>query len=282
MHNQSIKGILPHTTHIGKSELYVGNITMMKDYYIKGVGLKIMSESTEHVELGKQGKTILALYTKEYPFAKFTDAGLYHNAILFSSYGELARVLETILQLYPATYAGSADHLVSNAFYFTDPEGNGLELYVDTPKETWIWNNNKIIMDSKYIDIGTFIQTYKKDIKSDQLTMGHVHVKIGNVQEGKDFYKDALGFDLTAELPGAIFLSAGGYHHHIGANTWQSSGAGVRENTLGLRAFEIITTKQELPKLELRLKNKNILYEKTSNTLTTHDPWNNKIMFKAY
>src|SRR5690606_28037910 len=149
---------------------------------------------------------------------------------------------------FDGSFTGSADHLVSLAFYFDDPEGNGVELYWDRPREEWRWQDGSVAMDTLPLDPNGFIAEHRVapgDLAatgavaatgaaaapgSAAASIGHVHLKVGNIDVARAFYVDTLGFEVTVgSWPGALFASAGGYHHHLGMNAWQSRGAGPSE-----------------------------------------------------
>jgi catechol 2,3-dioxygenase len=168
---------------------------------------------------------------------------------------------------------------VSEAFYFYDPEGNGIELYYDRDPKTWKWENGTIQMATLYIDPLEYIQRYivleEKDTKT---AMGHIHLKVGDITVAKQFYVDVLGFEVTAELPSALFVSVDQYHHHIGMNTWESFGAEKRNESLGLASFEfILSEKQDVEKLKDRLQKHAIPFDQEGDTCTFRDPWNTQI-----
>ena len=270
------------TTHIemGLVELNVSNMAVMKQFYVDLVGLEILSEEKGSLVLGFNNRPILHLeYTPELTYPPADDAGLYHTAIVFESPAALAKALKTILTHAPFLYSGSADHLVSEAFYFTDPQGNGVELYYDTDPATWEWKDGRIVMGSIALDINTYIKTHSTEDGSPVRKTGHVHLKVGDIEEAKKFYVDILGLHLTALMPSALFISDGKYHHNIGMNTWESAGAGPRVETLGLRSFEIIIKNaHEMEDLKARLNKGSIGFKEHPRGISLKDPWNNAII----
>lgn len=256
------------------------DIVLLRDFYHEIIGLDILHEDSETVLLGTKEKTLLTLSsTSHLPINHSHQAGLYHFAIVYSSRGDLARTVHRILIKSPESFVGSADHLVSEAFYFSDPEGNGIELYYDKDRSLWQWENNQVKMASLYIDPVEYIKTYivLEEKKSHQ-DMGHIHLRVGDIRTAKQFYKDILGFDVTAQVPGALFVSVGGYHHHIGMNTWESEGVGERVESLGLKHFEMIFSKEhDFISLKNRLKENNVTVFPVDNSFSFHDPWKNKI-----
>ena len=137
----------------------------------------------------------------------------------------------------PSSFTGSADHLVSKALYFDDPEGNGLELYCDRPREQWGWENGHVAMATDPLDPHGFLREHlpDPDALDGAAAVGHVHLQVGDITTAQQFYVDTLGFEVTAVFgTQALFVSAGGYHHHLALNTWQSRGAQARWAALGL------------------------------------------------
>ena len=166
----------------------------------------------------------------------------------------------------PRTFTGSADHLVSEAFYFTDPEGNGLELYRDRPREQWQYPGGQLKMGvlpldpnaflSEHLEEGWTLAAGRPDLDSGarDAVVGHVHLQVGDIPTASAFYVDTLGFDVTAQWNGALFIAAGGYHHHLAVNTWRSMGAGPRAVTLGLGEISItVPTTDDVAALAARL-----------------------------
>ena len=172
------------------------------------------------------------------------EAGLFHTAILFETQADLAATVALAAQFDPSAYVGSADHLVSEAFYFTDPEGNGIELYWDRPREAWDWDDTPQGRTVRMASLALPPQQYfRTHLSEDALArtpeaaagVGHVHLQVGDTDTAAAFYVDTLGFERTADFHGqALFVSAGGYHHHMAMNVWNSRGAGPRRDTLGL------------------------------------------------
>lgn len=264
----------------GCVQLHVHNLKLLREFYTEVLGLTVVRERDNVVELGIKTTPLLILNANlTLARANESDAGLYHFAILFESRGDLARTLSKVLRMRPELFSGSADHLVSEAFYLNDPEGNGIELYFDREKTMWEWDGRHIKMASIYLDPNSYLEEYVTlEEENSSLRMGHFHLKVGNIQEAKRFYVDVLGFDVTAEYPGALFLSVGGYHHHVGLNTWESKNAGKRAETLGLKAIEFLLPNLGiLESVEKRLQEKDIEFQKEPNSLRFRDPWSNMI-----
>ena len=217
-------------TRIASFALKVADLQRSIHFYTEIIGLGLIQGGDHEAILGAGGQPILRL-------VKLQDArrqppnttGLYHAAILWPDRRSLAI---KIAQLSDSGIRfGQSDHLVSEAFYLSDPDGNGLELYRDRPNSEWQWQGDAVQMAIDPIDFDSFFSEIKpQDLDlgnpaaPDGTRLGHMHLRVSDIPLAEKFYHDLLGFDVTASLPNALFLSAGGYHHHIGMNTWESRG----------------------------------------------------------
>lgn len=232
--------------------------------------------------LGRGAEPIVRLSeAKDLRPARPGEAGLFHTAILFDEPSALARSLTSMFARHPHTYVGSGDHLVSEAFYFTDPEGNGVELYHDRPRSQWEWVGNQVRMATLHLDPNQFVRTHLQpaDAGAQPATLGHVHLQVGDIDSARAFYVAALGFDETFSMRGsALFVSAGGYHHHMAMNVWNSAGAGPRRDTLGMGVVDILVpAAEELAKADERLRFASFTPTFDGRTLEVRDPWRNTI-----
>lgn len=221
--------------------LYVGELDNMSSYYENALALEPLAEGHRDGEarivLGRGTVPMVQLVAKkDLPQAGPRQAGLFHSAFLFEDEASLAATVYQAALDPRSRYVGSGDHLVSEAFYFTDPEGNGIELYRDRPREQWQVINGEIQMDTLYIDAQRYLEKHLPGTEAKAMpgVVGHIHLQVGDVPRARDFYTNAIGFDITfTGAPGAVFVSAGGYHHHMAMNTWASKGAGPRAASLG-------------------------------------------------
>jgi catechol 2,3-dioxygenase len=196
----------------------------------------------------------------------------------------------------PSTFTGSSDHLVSQAFYFNDPEGNGIELYWDRDRTAWSWTHGSVEMATLYLDPNVFLEEHLSPELVDDprggsaagaagsgVTVGHVHLSIGSIAQAHEFYVTQLGFEQTAAFgPSALFVSAGGYHHHMGLNVWNSAGAGRRQRTLGLGQVDVVVpTTDSLLATSERLITFGHDVRHDGQTLFVDDPWGNLIRLTA-
>jgi catechol 2,3-dioxygenase len=242
----STQDLLAAGTSMGAVTLRVADLDAMTAYYRDAVTLSVLAQQGDRSVLGRGRTPIVILeHAPELRHAGPREAGLFHTAILFDTEADLAAAVYSVASRDPHTFTGSADHLVSKAFYFNDPEGNGIELYWDRDRSQWSWSHGRVQMASLQLDPNTFLQQHLAD---DALTLpqarparvGHVHLSVGDIPSARRFYVDQLGFETTSEFGSqALFVSAGKYHHHMAMNTWNSAGAGRRRLALGLGLVRI-------------------------------------------
>ena len=272
------QSVLGADTRMGAVELRVKDLQTVRRFYEEGVGLEPLGETGGSVSLGVGGEEIIRLTAAEGDYTNPADAGLYHAAVLYSDGPALAQTLVRLVQMAPNLYQGSADHAVSHAFYFTDPEGNGVELYIDTPADTWKWQDGQVQMGSAPLDPNDFIARHLGQTSDGTAAMGHVHLKVGDLVRAREFYVDTLGFAVTSEVNEALFMSVGGYHHHLAANVWGSAGSGDRPDTLGLGSFTVrLAGPAELDAVAGRLDAAGIDYQHAEDSIAVADPWGNQI-----
>ncbi len=212
------------------------------------------------------------------------QAGLFHTAFLFDDGPSLAATVYRAAQDRRGIFVGSSDHLVSEAFYFTDPEGNGVELYTDRPRETWVREHGQILMTTTFLDPNAYLRTHLDQETFDAGPslagrVGHVHLQVGDVATAHAFYVDAVGFEATLTgYSGALFASAGGYHHHVAMNVWNSAGAGPRAASLGLGDVAVtVPGREDLDALVARLRARGLEHADDGRSVVVHDPWGTRV-----
>lgn len=286
-------------TSMGAVTLDVADLDAMTAYYRDAIGLEVLTDEPARegepaiVTLGRtrgDGETgataaiplVVLRHAPALRHAGPREAGLFHTAILFETQAALAAAVATVAQRHPGTFTGSSDHLVSQAFYFDDPERNGVELYWDRDRTEWSWTHGQVEMSTLYLDPNAFLQQHLTDAALAAHTtapavIGHVHLSVGDVATAKRFYVDELGFDLTTTYGGqAIFVSAGGYHHHMAMNVWRSQGAGRRQPALGLGQVDIVLPDpDEIGALGERLRHVGHEVRDDGRTVHVDDPWGN-------
>jgi catechol 2,3-dioxygenase len=215
-------------------------------YYRNLLGFEELRRSGSRIALGAGGRELLEI---EGSAALKPDdprsAGLYHTAFLFPARADLARWAQSAIDR-KIGIEGASDHLVSEAIYLTDPEGNGIEIYADRPKEAWSYVDGGLQMATERLDFRSLLGELREGDAGWQgapagTVVGHVHLRVGDVDEAEAWWNEAIGLDTIVHYGNAaVFLSSGGYHHHIGANVWHSRGAGKRpQDTTGLSFVEL-------------------------------------------
>ena len=233
---------LPAATHMGVVELTISDLERSLGYYRDSIGLELLSSEGGEASLGAGGTELLHLV--EEPGARPADGytGLFHFALLVPERADLAHWLAHAAR-EGVSLTGASDHFVSEALYLRDPDHHGIEIYWDRPRA--LWEGQVSRMGTWPLDLdGLLAETPGAPFEglAPGTTMGHVHLRVANVDDTVRFYRDVLGLDLMTQLgPQAAFLSAGGYHHHLGANTWESAGAPpAPAGTASLRRFTIV------------------------------------------
>ncbi|MFD6448822.1 VOC family protein [Promicromonospora sp. NPDC060204] len=269
--------------------LRVGDLDTMAAYYGSAFALEPLEERGNgrevHRVLGRGTTPLLRLvHTPGLPAGDHRQAGLFHTALLFDDEAALAATVYRAVQDPRGQFTGSSDHLVSEAFYFTDPEGNGVELYTDRPREQWVHERGQIKMGSAWLDPNAYLRAHLTEAElgaapSRSGRVGHVHLQVGDIATARQFYVDALGLEATLTgFPGALFASAGGYHHHIAMNTWNSAGAGPRAASLGLGEVAItVPGRGDLDALVARLQGANLPFADDGRSVTVADPWGTQV-----
>jgi catechol 2,3-dioxygenase len=269
---------------IGMVTLRVRDLDKVTDYYRDTLGLTVMQRSATSARLGSGGVALLDLERREAAAREARNAaGLYHTAFLMPTRKDLARWLVHAAK-NKVPLSGFADHLVSESVYLDDPEGNGIEVYADRAPETWKWEAGSVAMAADQLDIDgllaltdTHTTNYAK--APDDLRIGHMHLRVGDLEQADRFYGGAVGFDPTRKRSGAAFLSSGRYHHHLGINVWQSAGAGPRDDTAtGLAWFSLeVATQQILEAQTQRLRQAGAPAAAIADGIETSDPWGTKL-----
>jgi catechol 2,3-dioxygenase len=281
--------ILNADTTMGAVTLRVGDLDTMSDYYSRAFAMEPLEEQSRsrevHRVLGRGTTPLVRLvHTPDLPGVDPRQAGLFHTAFLFETPETLAATVYRAAQDPRSRFVGSSDHLVSEAFYFTDPEGNGVELYTDRDRDRWIHDGEEIRMATEYLDPNKYLQDHLNQRVLDAGpamagTVGHVHLQVGDVATARAFYVNALGFEATAtSYPGALFASAGGYHHHIAMNVWNSRGSGPRAASLGLGDVAVtVPGVADLESLTARLAARSIPFAGDGRSVTVTDPWGTQV-----
>ena len=235
----------PDTT-VGPVVLAARDATALSAWYRSVLGLAELAADADAVVLGTaEGVPLLSLLARPgAPVAGRREPGLYHSAVLLPTRADLGRFLRHSAAT-GVRLAGASDHLVSEAVYLTDPEGNGLEVYRDRPRDEWPREGDGVHMDNAPFDLHGVMAAAdagggRYEAVPAGTTMGHVHLKVADLAASQRFYIDLLGLDLMARYPSAIFVAAGGYHHHFGLNEWESRGGVRSKGATGLHAATVV------------------------------------------
>jgi len=285
-------------TRIGHVSLTVANLENQLAFYQQVLGFRLHWREGSEAGLGAGGSDILRLVQNASAKRYQRVTGLYHYAVLFPDRGELARAVKRLFALRYRNYP--TDHIMTKTTYLDDPEGNGIELYAESPEDgAWSMANGRFetrradgtLSDGREpLDVEALFSHLKADDPLDQpvppeTRLGHVHLHVRDVDEAVDFYHGVLGFDLmgAAKSFRAAFVSAGGYHHHIGLNTWQGEGAPPPPtDALGLRYFTVELQEQvEMEKVAGRIMQAGVSSERVDSGILVRDLSGNGIMLQV-
>ena len=233
-------------TRLGAVRLTVRDLDAMAAFYERSIGLVVLTREHDAVRLGAPGGPALVelLHRPAAAPRPSGTTGLFHLALLVPDRAALAAAIRRVTES-GWSFTGASDHLVSEAVYLRDPEGNGIEIYRDRDPEEWDWDEGSVRMATLPLDVEGVMGDLPEEatpLLPAATVLGHVHLNVGDLAATEGFYDGVLGFDvMTRAYPGALFLSAGGYHHHIGSNVWDGAGAPAPPaGAMGLEAFEVV------------------------------------------
>jgi catechol 2,3-dioxygenase len=282
-------------TQVGTVSLNVADLENQLTFYQQVLGFQLHWREGNQAGLGAGGADLLHL-VEQPDFKRYRHVtGLYHFAVLFPDRRELARAIARLFALKYPNYP--TDHIMTKTTYLDDPEGNGIELYAESPEDgTWTLANGEYVTrradgslsdGREPLDVNALLSHLKEDDRLDvsippETRMGHIHLHVRNIEEAVDFYHGILGFDVmgVAKAFRMAFVSAGGYHHHIGLNTWQGEGASPPPaDALGLRHFAVALPDQNaLDEVIARVENAGIPANQTEDGLLLYDPSQNGVV----
>ncbi len=278
---------LPPQTHIGRVRLQVADLQRSIDYYERVIGLHVATRAARTATLTAQDRSrpLVELHEKAgiQPAPRRGAFGLYHFAILLPTREDLGRLIAHIASL--GIRLGAADHLVSEAIYLTDPDGLGIELYADRPRSSWQLRGRELAMATEPLDLESLVRAGESEPWTGApsgTTIGHVHLHVGSIEAGEAFYHSALGFDkIVWGYPGALFLSAGGYHHHLGTNTW-SPGPSATDDQAHLIEWELVVPQaSDAAAAAHSLDAAGYPTQAERNSWTVRDPWGTRLRIAA-
>jgi catechol 2,3-dioxygenase len=268
--------VLPAALRLGPVELTVTDLDRSVAWYEQALGLRSARKSPVESDLGDGRTTVVRLVEDRGANAAGRHAGLYHYALLFPTREELARALLRVAAAQTPVQ-GLSDHRTHEAVYLADPDGNGIELAADRPREDW--PADAYADGPAPLDVAALLATVEGESPSanvrEGVRVGHVHLHVGDIGEALAFYRDVLGFELQANLGTAVFLSAGGYHHHVGLNVWKGHGVGpAPAHTVGLRSWTILLPSPgDVDAVRARVDRPGLPLEPRDGGFQVRDPW---------
>jgi catechol 2,3-dioxygenase len=288
-HINDSKASINAALRLGTVTLAVRDAARSTAFYRDLLGFQLLEEGDDRLVFGVDGRALIELLVDASLQARpRSSTGLYHVAILLPTRVDLAQILRRLAEA--RIPLGASDHNVSEALYLDDPDGNGLEIYRDRPREEWRYHGDgQIVMGSDRLDAEGILGELPAlplpfTGMPGRTTIGHMHLKVGDLATAEEFYHGALGFDvMVRNYPGALFLSAGGYHHHLGLNIWESRNASpAPADSVGLRAFTLIFPDEAARESTLaRLSAHEIAVHVDADGSSVFDPWGNKILLRV-
>src|SRR5215218_1674726 len=276
--------VLPPTLRLGAVHLTVTDLDRSIAFYEDVIGLRLHRRENPTAAMGVGEEELLVLYEEPEARRAGRHAGLYHYALLFSSREELAHAALR-LAATRTRIQGASDHGTHEAIYLPDPDGNGIELAADRPRERWP-RTLEYAGGPHPLDLDGLLAVVDGEEPHDEagsgLAIGHVHLHVGDLERGLGFYRDVLGFELTALMPGAAaFVAAGGYHHHLGFNVWRGEGVPpAPQGGVGLRHWTVVLEDQEqIAAVGDRVRAAGIATEEHERGFLVRDPWKISVLF---
>lgn len=280
---------LPASTHVGRVRLSIADLNRSVQFYQDVLGLRVVEQSEAFAALGPAGggAAILELEEKRgaKPVSRRGHIGLYHYAILLPNRQALGQFLQHISEL--GVHAGMSDHFVSEAIYLQDPDGLGIEVYADRPRSSWQYDADKqISMSTVPLNVQDLLRVSAGSRWTGApagTTIGHVHLHVRDLGQAEAFYHEALGLDKVVwNYPGALFLSAGGYHHHLGTNTWAATSPAPGDEDARLIYWELVLPSQdELQRVGASLTAHGYATTQSGGAMLVSDPWGTTLRIRS-
>ena len=277
-------------TSMGAVRLTASDIDRSRDFYERAVGLRATELEDDRTGLAAGGGPPLVELRGD-PFAPSLDRsapGLFHLAILMPSREELAAALVRLARA-GVGLDGASDHLVSEALYLSDPDGNGIEIYRDRPRAEWPVRDGSLQMATLPLDLDSVLSELGDAAAvaaaaPADTRIGHVHLQVSDLAQAERFYSGVLGFEVIVRgYPGALFVSAGGYHHHLGLNTWHSGGSPpAAPGAIGLESFEVVLrTPAELDRVLARAREAGVEVTGAADGSRVRDPFGTTVLLRS-
>ena len=271
---------LPEATHLGRVRLQVANLDRSVAFYEKILGMRVIRRDTDSVSLGAHGDDREIVHLRQLkgarPVPRRGLLGLYHFAILLPDRASLGRFVAHLTEL--EVHVGMSDHFVSEAIYLSDPDGLGIEVYADRPRDAWRFDERQLYMTTNPLDVNDLVKAASGQRWTGMpagTVLGHVHLYVDDIAQAEAFYHEALGFDKVVwSYPGALFMSAGGYHHHLGTNTWARGAPAATDADARLREWEIVVpTKTNAGEAARHVESAGYPVSEENGEWVLTDPW---------
>jgi catechol 2,3-dioxygenase len=279
---------LPEATRLGRVRLQIADLDRSLQYYETVIGLRVVAREGGVAMLAPQGddRVIVELCEKKGVRAvgRRGNIGLYHFAILVPDRATLGRFVRHLSDM--GEYAGMSDHFVSEAVYLTDPDGLGIEVYADRPRSAWKTEARQLTMTTIPLDVQNLVAAGGNEPWSGMppgTVLGHVHLYVRDIADAERFYHAGVGFDKVVwSYPGALFMSAGGYHHHLGTNTWAASAPLSTDDDARLLEWEIVVpTSADVEQAAAAIAAAGFETRRDGNNVAVRDPWGTQLRLVA-
>jgi catechol 2,3-dioxygenase len=274
---------LPDELMLGRVRLQVANVARSVAYYQRVLGFRVLSNDGVNAKLGPANEDVVLVELNELagaaPVPRRGRLGLYHFALLLPDRASLARFVQHLSDI--GEYVGMADHYVSEAVYLTDPDGLGIEVYADRPRSTWAMSGPNLAMGTDPLNLHDLMPAAGDGKWAGMpagTRVGHVHLYVGDLAEGEAFFHNGLGLDkILLAFPGALFLSAGGYHHHLGTNTWAASAPRTQPHDAQLLEWTVILPSSSVEEAARSIEAAGYPVERDGNDVLAADPWGTRV-----
>jgi catechol 2,3-dioxygenase len=279
---------LPAATRLGRVRLQIADLDRSIQYYETVIGLRVVDRRDGVATLAPHGddRVIVELREKKgvRSIGRRGNIGLYHFAILLPDRASLGRFVKHLGEI--GAYAGMSDHFVSEAVYLTDPDGLGIEVYADRPRTSWKVEDRQLSMTTIPLDVQNLVASSGDDAWTGMpagTVLGHVHLYVQDIADAERFYHAGVGFDKVVwSYPGALFMSAGGYHHHLGTNTWAAGAPLSTDDDARLLEWEIVVpTPDDVQKAAAAIAGAGFETKRDGNDVAVRDPWGTQLRLVA-
>lgn len=279
---------LPAGLRLGAVRLQVADLQRSLEYYQQVLGLAPLRREGAHAALGPRGSAepLVELFERPgaNPVPRRGRLGLYHFAILLPDRAALGRFVSHLVEI--GARAGASDHLVSEALYLNDPDGLGIEVYADRPRAEWAHRDRQLLMSTDPLDLNALMAAGEDrpwEGMPRGTRMGHVHLHVADIPSASSFYHEGLGFDqMVWSYPGALFLSAGGYHHHLGVNSWAADADPAGADDARLLEWEIVLpAESDVEEAVGSLEGAGHAAERGGDGVLVRDPWGTALRIRA-